>query len=976
LIETLKDIFRKEGEVKHMTVTTPFILDDPDKIWFIDEGQINVYTIQLREGVESGQRFFFFHADKHELLMGMQIKDNPYQVAFSADATEDSVVYSLSVKRLRELLNDEVKYDIIDLSNKWFGNVYRGLAENENHPKEQVDVLVKAGERLILKSGESISSQRHLIWAEIHLKASESVLLNNLESIKTEEKKVILPLSRRIFLSSTRNTGMRFYSTEEALQKDLTWKCLAIWQRLVLALEKNEILFVKELEKQRLKIKYKEEEQKLVETLKETESILNKKASDKYAKSITIYTDDPLFNACQVVTNTQDIHLIPPKLEARSKEDPIGDISRSSKVRYREVFLDETWWRGDSGPILGFDNESQMPLALMPTKQRKYEAYNPETKETFLINEKTALRIDALGYIFFKPFPNIAIKPNDLIKLSVFKNRKDFLLLVLMGFSSASLGLITPILTGVLFDYVIPNAEKIQVLHLGLALVAAMLGYVLFDITESFALLRIETKIDIRLQAALWDRLLTLPPSFFRKYNTGDLADRALGIGEIRRVLSGVAVTTVLGSVFSLLNFFLLFYYSAKLALIAVVLVIIEIILLYWIGRAQVYKETITREFEGKTQGVVLQLLIGISQIRTAGAEKRAFAHWLRYFNQMKKASFEASQWRGFQAMISSITPLVTSAVLYYTFLSSGEYQSISTGNFLAFNAAFGEFIAAMLAMSAALLTIRQVLPIYNRIKPILDEIPESDIGKANPGKMRGNIETNDLSFKYDKQGTDILTDISLKLNAGDYVAFVGPSGSGKSTLVRLLLGFEKPDVGSVFYDGQDLNQLDVGLVRRQIGVVLQEGQLTPGDIFSNIVGTSTRFTLKDAWQAARSAAFDEEIKKMPMGMHTVINEGGTNLSGGQRQRLLIAQALIHRPKILIFDEATSALDNRTQAVITDSIGKLQATRIVIAHRLSTIKEVDKIFVFDKGRLVQEGTFDELMRISGTFKDLAQRQLM
>lgn len=380
-------------------------------------------------------------------------------------------------------------------------------------------------------------------------------------------------------------------------------------------------------------------------------------------------------------------------------------------------------------------------------------------------------------------------------------------------------------------------------------------------------------------------------------------------------------------------------------------------------------------EYEGKTRGLVLQLLTGISKFRVTGTEIRAFTHWLNDFSKMKNYSYQALHIQNIQNMINSVTPILFTAIIYLTLMLSPAYENMTTGQFLAFSAAYGAFTGAMIAMSEALLTVYQVFPIYERTRPILESLPEADSGKANPGQLKGNIEVSQVNFRYEEDGPLVLQDVSFKLEAGDYVAFVGPSGSGKSTLVRLLLGFEKPESGVIFYDDQELNQLDIRLVRRQIGTVLQEGQLTPGDIHSNIVGSSPHLTMDDAWEAARMAAIDDDIKHMPMGMHTIINEGSSTLSGGQKQRLLIAQTLVRKPRLIIFDEATSALDNRTQGVITHSLNNLQATRIVIAHRLSTIRNVDKIIVFDKGRVVQSGSYEELMSIDGPFRDLAARQI-
>lgn len=956
-----------------MTVNTPFLIDQPDKVWFIEQGGINIYTTTLKNNLPEGKRFYFFNCGRRQIIMGFE--PSPEQeIALLADASEDTTLYELDREAFRQLMQDEHLKDMVaQLVNHWAETLFLGVSENANHPNLQADVLVEADEMLILRKGEKIASQRNLIWAKISASKLDAIQINGSQSIQSSGKDLMIPIIRRSFLQSSRNVGMRFFTSQEALLQDFSWEGLRALDQTVLALEKAEINLIQTNEKQRLQAKYQYQFEQTARTLQAAQAILNPNEANKYLESLLIDTKNPLFNACQVVCNALKIRL--KETEEFNEIDPIGDICRIAKIRYRAVNLNKNWWKNESGALLGFLKEQEEPIALMPIKGNQYEAYNPQTQETFVINAQNAQQIDALAYTFYKPFPEKPIQLWDILQFGLAKDYKDFYLLLFMGFSATFLGLLTPILTGLLFDEVIPHASHYAILQVGGALLMVLMGALLFELTENYALLRLETKMDMRLQVAVWDRLLDLPVNFFRQFNTGDLAERAMGINEIRKMLSGVVVTSILGSVFSLLNFILLFYYNFLLALVAFGMVIMELLMMYLIGRWQISKESMALELEGKTQGIVLQLLTGIAKFRVTGTEIRAYTHWLRYFTKTKQYAFQAHQIQNLQSVLNVTMPLISMGLIYILLMNSPNAQQMSTGSFLAFLAAYGAFTSAMLAMSASLLTVFQIFPIYQRTKPILENLPESDSTKANPGKLKGNIEVSQVHFRYSPDTPLILQDVSLKLDSGDYVAFVGASGSGKSTLIRLLLGFEKAESGSIFLDNQELGQLDIRLVRRQIGTVLQDGNLTPGDILSNIIGSSIQLTIEDAWEAAKLAAFDEDVKKMPMGMHTLINEGGSTLSGGQKQRLLIAQTLVHKPRILIFDEATSALDNQTQAIVTQSLHKLQATRIVIAHRLSTIKNVDKIFVFDKGKIVQVGTFEELLAVEGVFRDLASRQM-
>jgi len=357
-----------------------------------------------------------------------------------------------------------------------------------------------------------------------------------------------------------------------------------------------------------------------------------------------------------------------------------------------------------------------------------------------------------------------------------------------------------------------------------------------------------------------------------------------------------------------------------------------------------------------------------------AGAEDRALAVWSQQFGLQKGLSFRARSQANNLATFNAAVPIVTSMALFaaVTLLPAG---SLSLGSFLAFNAAAVQLFFGALAASSALSSLVQIVPLYERARPVLEALPEVDVSKTDPGDLGGDVEISHVSFRYHADGPLVLKDVSVHVRPGEFVAFVGPSGAGKSTLVRLLLGLESPTAGSIYYDRADLAGLDLQAVRRQLGVVLQNSRILSGDIFSNIIGASL-LTLEDAWEAARLSGLDQDIEQMPMGMYTVVAEGASTLSGGQRQRLMIARAVVAKPRILLFDEATSSLDNKTQAIVSRSLEGLRATRIVVAHRLSTIQGADRIYVLDGGRVVEQGRYEELMGQGGLFAELAKRQLV
>jgi ATP-binding cassette subfamily C protein len=476
-------------------------------------------------------------------------------------------------------------------------------------------------------------------------------------------------------------------------------------------------------------------------------------------------------------------------------------------------------------------------------------------------------------------------------------------------------------------------------------------------------------------QCAVWDRLLALPMSFFRPYTAGELAVRAMGIDGIRQLVSGSAVTAVVAGMTSLGNYVLLFHYSARLALWATLLIATALVATILGGYVQLSYQRGVAALQSKTSGVVLQLLSSISKLRVAGAEVHAFAGWARRFAEQRRLQFRVRSIGNWVAAFNAGFPTAASMLVFWAALAPLTVaHTMRTGDFLAFMAAFGICLTSVVTTSNAFLSMLLAIPLYEQAKPILVTPPEVDGVKEDPGELTGAVDIEHVSFRYEADGPLVLRDITVHAKPGEFIAFVGPSGSGKSTVMRLLLGFEGPEAGSIYYDGRELGGLDLRALRRQIGVVLQSGRLMTGDIYTNIVG-SAPLQMEAAWEAARMAGFADDIRQMPMGMHTVISEGGGTLSGGQRQRLMIARAIVHRPRILLFDEATSALDNRTQAIVSASLEGLRATRMVIAHRLSTIMRADRIYVLERGALVQCGSYDQLVRERGLFAELAARQI-
>mgnify|MGYP001244423869 CR=1 FL=1 len=695
-----------------------------------------------------------------------------------------------------------------------------------------------------------------------------------------------------------------------------------------------------------------------------------------HAPKVTELDRDALLRTCQFIGQKSRIPITAP-LRKASDADPaarLKQIAKASKIRMRQVLLEGDWWKRDNGHLLAFRKEDRRPVALIVKKENHYMMHDVVDGTVRRVTRETERMLDRRAYMFYRPFPPRRLTLWDLMRFSsqTPRLRKDVFVMTAFGIIGGLLSLAVPMGTGELVDRIIPGAERGRMFDFVLILTAIAVASLSFQITRSIAMMRAEMRLDSGIQAAVWDRVLNLPVPFFRKYSSGDLALRAGSVAAIRQALSGTTMSAVFSALFSSTQFFLLFYYSSRLAWLAAVLVAVGIGAVALLGYVMVRKERQLADLNGKLTGIVFQIVGGVSKFRMAGAEKRAFGLWSDHFGEVRKTGFHAGLIRIWSSVFHAVYPTVTTMLLFFGVI--GLAPAMSTGAFLAFHSAFSGFIMSMMAMGTSLIMALNVIPLYERAKPILETEPEIGEEKEDPGELTGAIEVSHVDFRYEENGDFVLKDVSIRVNPGEFVAIAGPSGSGKSTLLRLLLGFERPTSGAIYYDNRNLQDLDIQEVRSQLGVVLQGGQVLAGDILTNIIGSSN-LTMEDAWEAARMAGLEEDIRNMPMGMFTMVDDGGRTLSGGQRQRLLIARALVHKPKILFFDEATSALDNRTQKMVSDSIEQLKATRVVIAHRLSTIMNADRIYVLENGRVVEEGTFRELMDRGGTFYELAKRQM-
>ncbi|MER6322083.1 MULTISPECIES: NHLP bacteriocin export ABC transporter permease/ATPase subunit [Streptomyces] len=692
------------------------------------------------------------------------------------------------------------------------------------------------------------------------------------------------------------------------------------------------------------------------------------------AQRTTAADADATHAACALVARAAGIPLAEPARSGTESDrlDPVERIALASRVRTRSVRLEDRWWRDDVGPLVGHRTLSGAPVALL-WRRGGYVAVHPATGRETPVEKANAGEFEPRAVMFYRPLPERRLSPLRLLRFCLTGTRRDLTGLLLAGLVTVGLGALVPVATGKVLGEFVPKAQTGLIVQVCLAVMLSSVVAAAFMLLQNLTILRLEGRIEATLQPAVWDRLLRLPTKFFTGRSTGELASAAMGISAIRRLLAGVGPTVAQSVTVGAVNLVLLLWFSVPMALAAIGMLVVVAGVFLALGLWQVRWQRRLVKLTNKLNNQAFQTLRGLPKLRVAAAENYAYAAWAERFAHSRELQRRAGRIKNLNAVLGAVyLPLCT--LLMFMLLAGPARGSMSAAEFLTFNASATMLLTSVTQLTGAFVSGVAALPLFEEIRPVLDATPEVRTASTRPGPLSGAIEARRLSFRYTDDGPLVLDDVSFDVRPGEFVAVVGPSGCGKSTLLRLLIGFDRPLSGSVLYDGQDLAALDQSAVRRQCGVVLQHAQPFTGSILDVICGTEP-YTPEEAMAAAGMAGLAEDIKRMPMGLHTIVSGSGA-VSGGQRQRLMIAQALIRRPRILFFDEATSALDNETQRTVIESTKALNATRVVIAHRLSTVLDADRVIVMEDGRVAQQGPPAELLAdTGGRLHELVRRQL-
>lgn len=969
--ESVRELFLmrlryKEGRLLPLEGNRVLVLDDPDSAYAVFVGTVDIFSVRTEDGEVVSPRRHVARLEPGQVFFGMGRDADAVEMRLLATGVVETRVLRVPQAAVRELAQEPEFADYVAVTlDRWIAALSASIAM-AIPPREPVQL--EAEQRIELQPGQVVLPKEHVLW--VHQSGGTSTLADRLDLPAILDGSAV-PLSQVTWLRAVEPSVVAGAATREMLRLGGVWDGLDRFHRLALLAIRSNLARDEGAERGRLQRKIEADQAVVGSTFAHIASLLNPAAEQPRAAGGM----DALLAATEMVGRAMglDLETALRPLSGRTEPLTVYGTARAAGIRVREVTLKGEWWRSDSGPLLGFLEKSGQAVALLPTSPRTHALHDPVAGTVTPVTADVASTLVSTAYVLYRPFPNKKLSLRDLVRFGAVGSRRDLITILLMGIGTGVLGLATPLAMQRIFNDVIPASDRGQLLAIVFMLIAVGIASTLFQVARNIAVLRLQVKLDNSIQAALWDRLLSLPAPFFRRYSAGDLVSRAMGINAIRDLLSSTVTTAFLSALFSSFNLILLFVYDPLLGLVALVLLALSICASVFAGYFQVRYQRQVTEIQGRIAGLVLQIINGLAKFRIIGAEDRAFVLWAERFAEQRRLTYKARMVQNNLAVFNAAFPVITFlAIFAVVALTHGG--GLTTGTFIAFTAAFAQVLTNGLQVSGAALSAVVVVPLYERARPILEATQEFDETKSAPGELSGSIEVSHASFRYDDDGPLVLDDVSIHVRAGEFVALVGPSGSGKSTLLRLLLGFEQPELGAIYFDSQDLAGLDVREVRRQIGTVMQNGKLMTGSLLQNIIGSSL-LTIDDAWEAARMAGIEEDIREMPMGMYTLVSEEGGTFSGGQRQRLMIARALVKRPRLIFFDEATSSLDNAAQGVVTESLDALHATRVVIAHRLSTIVHADRIYVLQNGQVVQTGTYDELMQQPGLFADLARRQI-
>ena len=731
--------------------------------------------------------------------------------------------------------------------------------------------------------------------------------------------------------------------------------------------------YVEELIKERRQIADATEERRRVQESKLL--LMGSLFQGKNNLNYSVDTDSLLYNAMAGYCGHLGIHICSYQALQQCYGDTftVFNIASLSHFALRKVALEEKWYKKNEESILVFQKEGHKPLICIPA-YRGHIAYSPEEHRSWRMNEETAKGLEPEGYVAYEHLPDDSLKLHEVISYGIRHIRKsDAVRFVVMYVFTTLCGLLLPFMHEMFYDTLIPLGKNLAVYQAGLVMFAVMVANIFFALVQNLASFRGIKKMEYSIVAATFDRIFRLPESFLDSFGTLELVNRTNAIPAVFSSTVSSGASAVMGLILSVFYVWHMFEKSKSLAIRAVIVTLISGLVMYLFGMARVPAEKERQKHSTSANTTLYQMISGIMKIKSSGIENRGLYEFQKENTAALSADIDSSRIRNFGNSVNTLFHMLSIGLIYYVLIRNRA--SLSIGEYSSFAVAYGFFTGAVQQVIGFFLTVANLIPVIDRIRPIYEEKAETASGTTVPGKLSGSIEIDHLSFRYPSENNLVLHNICMRIEPGEYIGIVGPSGCGKSTLMKCMLGFEKPTVGKIYYDEKDVDTLDKTELRRQVGAVLQDGQLVMGTILTNVTLAVPDLPVEEVEEVLKDAAVFDEINEMPMGIYTTVSDGEGSVSGGQKQRILIARALASNPKIVLFDEATSALDNITQRKVCRNLERRQVTRIMIAHRISTVRECDRIYVIDHGEIAETGSYEELMAKKGKFYEFAQRQV-
>ncbi len=969
---TLARIAAESGTAVPCAGNLPVDLGDPDVAWFIESGAVDVFLVERQGGVDQSAPQHVLRAGAGRLLPGVAPQDDVTSLGLIAKGLPGTVLRRLPASRLiasrRAELTEQVDAWLLDLSAM--------LVRDITH-LPRMDALVESGEAPVTRSG-TLASRRGVVWVT-GLPPAAGLFMGLVDPVESDPEPDdagrALPLTPATWLTLTQDARVSTASSEELAERRLLLPALDAFNRAALSLERlnRQLAVVDQANLARARVISRQgDEERARRRLFDVYGHRDEEAEEA--------EDSGLHDVLRVIGRHAGIvfRRLPdsPDAEGSTPDARLGRVLNASGVRGRKVRLapEDRWWVGDSGAMLAFRAEDGRPVALLPGGFGNYREIDPLGGHKRRVTAASASSLRPNAWVFYPSLESGAAGWRDLWRVARMGLGADLARFVATGLLGGSMMLLPAVAIGFVADEVIPAGDAGILYGISAALVAFGLVRALLYFLQGMTLMRIEGRATSRLEAAFWDRLLQLPSSVLQRYPASDLAMRGMTFQNARDAARGVIGNGVMSILFLSPAFLLIALRDARLGGLTAAFGLLSLFATVALGMRQITPHDRRLKAVRRLSSRLFQLINGIPQLRVDGAEGSGFAAWARGYREQKRAELELGALETHLRAFGASLPLLAGAMVILVVTLSGP-DSVGAGEFIAVFVLFLLYQRAVIRLGESFGALAALVPAWNQLRPLLAEPPETRAEGEFPEALGGEVVFDRVSFRRETDGPLILDEVSITARTGEFVAIAGASGAGKSTLLRLALGLEEPSGGSVYYDGRDLQQLDLKEVRRRIGVVPQGVRLHPQDLWDNIVGDHQDATAEEAWRAARLAAIDREIAAMPMGMLTQVGAGAAVTSGGESQRIRIAHALIRNPRILMLDEATNWLDNETQARVLASLAGLTSTRIVVAHRVSTLRQADRIYVLEKGRIVQEGAFAELAGAPGAFRDLVRRQM-